>query len=176
MRLLRLVPIFILLAACGGKEKFSPEDNADMQLANQVTIFESKASQQQWILTAEAVDFGALQSATLKNPVLLLKQNNADSARISGDIGTFDYQKRLVSIEGNARIDALTEDAHLVTDRFFYDIDKNRVWSDHKTTITRQNAKSVARGGIETDSKLTKIEMKNHSTRLPTDARELRRK
>ena len=176
MRLFLLLPLVILLAACGGKGTFSPEENADMQLASNVTIFESKASQQQWILTAEAVDFGALQSATLKNPVLLLKQNNVDSARVSGDTGHFDYQKRLVSIEGNARIDALTEDAHLTTDRFFYDIDKNRVWSDRKTVVTRQHAKSVARGGIETDSKLTKIEMKNHSTRLPTDARELRRK
>ena len=58
----------------------------------------------------------------------------------------------------------------------FYDVDKNRIWSDDKTTVPRGAAKITARGGVETDSKLTKIELKKQSTRLPKTTRELQRK
>lgn len=164
------------LAACGGKETFAPDENAGMQVASRVSIFESKDSQKKWLLTAEAVDFADLQSATLKNPELSLKEDGKDSARVSGDAGIFDYSKKLVTIDGNARIVSLTEDVTIAGNRFFYDIDKDRIWSDEKTTVTRGAAKVTARGGVETDSKLTKIELKKQSTRLPKTVRELQRK
>lgn len=169
-----LGPLF--LAACGGSDSFAPNENAGMQLASKVSIFESKDSQKKWLLTAEAVDFADLQSATLKNPELLLKENGQDSARVSGDAGTFDYSKKLVTIDGHAQIISFTEDVVIAADRFFYDVDKNRIWSDDKTTVTRGKAKITARGGVETDSKLTKIELKKQSTRLPDNANELKRK
>ncbi|MBR4592876.1 MAG: LPS export ABC transporter periplasmic protein LptC [Elusimicrobiaceae bacterium] len=162
------------LSACSQKESFTPDENAGEQIATHVSIFESKASQKQWLLTAEAVDFADLKTATLKNPVLLLKQNGADSARITGQNGIFDYAAKQISIQGNATIDSFTEQTKITTDRFFYDINKDRVWSDVKTTVTRGGAKAVARGGIETDSKLTKIELKKHTTRIPTDIRDLK--
>ena len=165
----------VVLGACGGQKDFSPEEESGLQLANEVAIFESKDSQKQWILTAEAVDFADLQNAALKNPKLLLKKDGKDSAQVTGDLGTFDYAQKLVSIEGHARIEALTHDAVLTTDRFFYDIDKDRVWSDNKTVVIRNHAKVTARGGVETDSKLTKIELKKQSTRLPADVRELKK-
>lgn len=165
-----------LLAACGGQKDFSPEDESDLQLANQVSIFESKDSQKQWILTAEAVNFADLQNATLKNPKLLLKKDGQDTGQITGDSGSFDYTEKLVSIQGHARIEALQEHAVLTTDRFFYDIDKDRVWSDDKTVIVRNQAKVTARGGVETDSKLSKIELKKQTTRLPKQVKELRKK
>ncbi len=54
-------------------------------------------------------------------------------------------------------------------------MDKDRIWSDGKTVITRGGAKVTARGGVETDSKLVKIEIKKQTTRLPADARELQK-
>ena len=95
MRKIFFFPLFLLtLAACGGKDSFAPEDDAGLQLASKVSIFEAKDSQKKWLLTAENVDFADLQSATLKNPELLLKENGQDSARVSGDSGTFDYTKK----------------------------------------------------------------------------------
>ncbi|MGN0017300.1 MAG: LPS export ABC transporter periplasmic protein LptC [Candidatus Avelusimicrobium sp.] len=177
MRKLFLLPAVLLtLAACGGPGDFTPDDNAGMQLATKVSIFESQDNQKKWLLTAESVDFADLQSATLKNPELLLKEDGKDSARVSGDTGSFDYTKKLVTIDGNARITSFTEDVVIATDRIFYDVDKNRIWSDNKTTVTRGAAKITARGGVETDSKLTKIELKKQSTRLPKTTRELQRK
>lgn len=164
-----------LLAACGGSDSFAPADNAGMQLATKVSIFESQDNQKKWLLTAESVDFADLQSATLKKPELLLKENGQDSARVSGDTGKFDYTRKMVSIDGNARIKSLTENVVIATDHIFYDVDKNRIWSNDKTTVTRGAAQVVARGGVETDSKLTKIELKKQSTRLPQTTRELQR-
>ncbi len=141
-----------------------------------MSIFESQDNQKKWLLTAESVDFADLQSATLKNPELSLKEDGTDSARVSGDAGTFDYAKKLVTIDGNAQIVSLEEDVVIATDHVFYDVDKDRIWSDDKTTVTRGAAKITARGGVETDSKLTKIELKKQSTRLPQTTRELQRK
>ena len=164
----------LLLAACAKKETFSPDDTGEAQIANRVSIFESKDNQKQWLLTAEAVDFADLKNATLKKPILLLKQNGQDSARVTGDSGSFDYEKKRVTIEGNALINSLTEQTIIAAPRFFYDIEPDRAWSDQKTTITRGTAKTIARGGIETDSKLTRIELKQQTTRLPQDRRELK--
>lgn len=177
MRKIFFFPLLLLtLAACGGKDSFAPEDDAGLQIASKVSIFESKDSQKKWLLTAENVDFADLQSATLKNPELLLKENGQDSARVSGDSGTFDYTKKLVTINGNAKIVSFTEDVVIATNRVFYDVNKDRIWSDDKTTVTRGGAKVTARGGVETNSKLTKIELKKQSTRLPKNAAELQRK
>lgn len=84
--------------------------------------------------------------------------------------------KKLVTIDGNALITSFAEDVVIATEHVFYDVDKDRIWSDSKTTVTRGAAKVTARGGIETDSKLTKIELKKQSTRLPKTAGELQRK
>ncbi len=162
----------LLLAACGGKKEFSPEDG-DMQRAGNVTIFESKDSQKKWILQAKEVDFQDMTNAVLTDPRLLLREEGQDSAEVSGRRGTFNYLKKLVSIEGDARIHSFKEKADLATERFFYDVDKDRIWSDRKTTVTRGGAQIVARGGIETDSKLLKIEFKKQNTRLPKDPKEL---
>ncbi len=167
--------IGLALTACTKKEDISPEESAGRQVATHVSIFESKDSQNQWILTADAVDFAELKTATLKNPVLLLKQNGEDSARVSGETGTFDYEKKQVSIQGDARIDSFADGAVLTTERFFYDVAKDRVWSDVKTVITRGTAKAVARGGIETDSKLVRIELKQQTTHVPKNRHELKR-
>ncbi|MBO7191678.1 MAG: LPS export ABC transporter periplasmic protein LptC [Elusimicrobiaceae bacterium] len=168
-----ILSCLLLIIACAKKENFSPDDNNGAQIASQVSIFESKGNQQQWLLTAQAVDFADLTNATLKNPILLLKQNGQDSARITGDTGIFDYGNKRVTVEGNAQINSLSEQTVITAPRFFYDIDADRAWSDQKTIITRGSAKTIARGGIETDSKLTKIELKNQTTRLPQDKREL---
>ena len=52
-------------------------------------------------------------------------------------------------------------------------MDKDRIWSDKKTIVTRATAKITARGGIETDSKLTQIEFKKQSTQLPKNLKEV---
>ncbi len=174
---LLLWPFVFALCACGGQKDFAPEEEGDLQLANQVTIFESKDSQKQWLLTAQAVNFADLQNATLKNPVLLLKKDGQENLQVTGDSGWFDYANKLVAIEGHARIEALEENAVLTTDRFSYDIDKDRLWSDTKTVIVRgRNSKVTARGGIETNSKFSKVELKKQTTQLPTDLRELQKK
>ena len=175
MRFVSGLLCLLLLGACQQKEAFAPEDNKGLQLASNVSIFESKTGQQQWVLTAEAVDFADLQNATLKNPVLLLKQDGQDAARITANTGQFDYTNKLVTLSGNTKLVSLTEQATITTDRFFYDVDKDRVWSDGRTVISRGTGQSVARGGIETDSKLTKIELKQHRTRLPKTAQELKK-
>ncbi|MGN1058152.1 MAG: LPS export ABC transporter periplasmic protein LptC, partial [Candidatus Avelusimicrobium sp.] len=107
---------------------------------------------------------------------LLLKEDGKDSARVSGDSGTFDYTQKLVTINGNAEIVSFTEDVVITTNRVFYDVNKDRIWSDDKTTVIRGGTKVTARGGVETNSKLTKIELKKQSTRLPENAAELQRK
>ena len=170
-----LLAALLLLSACEKKEAFSPEEDAGVQIANHVSIFESKDGQKQWILTSDAVDFADLGSSTLKHPVLLLKQEGKDSARVTGDTGSFDYLKKMVTIEGNVRIHSLTERVLIATNRIFYDVNQDKIWSDTKTTITRASAKAVARGGIVTNSKLTKIELKQQTTRVPKTADELKK-
>ena len=170
-----LLPL-ILLGACSGQKEFLPEEESGLQLANEVSIFESKDSQQHWVLTAQAVNFEDLQNATLKNPKLLLRKDGKDTAQVTGDSGSFDYTQKMVSIEGHAKIEALQEKATLTTHRFFYDIDKNRIWSDQKTIVVRDGAKLTASGGVETDSKLSKIEFKKQSTRLPSNIRGTKKK
>jgi len=168
--------LLALLCACGGQKDFLPEEESGLQLASEVSIFESKDSQKQWILTAQSVNFEDMQNATLKNPKLLLRKDGKDSAQVTGDSGSFDYTQKLVTIEGHAKIEALQEKATLTTHRFFYDIDKNRIWSDHKTVVVRDGAKVTAAGGIETDSKLSKIEIKKQKTRLPSKIRGTKKK
>ncbi len=164
----------VCVAACNGeKENFSP-DEGDMQRARQVSLFESKDSQNKWILHADEVDFEDMQHAVLFHPRLLLRENGQDSAQVTGEQGILDYSKKLVTIERNARVESFLQDAVLTTDRFFYDIDKDRVWSDKKTLVTRGNTKVTAKAGIETDSKLRKIEFKKQSTELPLNPDELR--
>ncbi len=167
-----LLLLSCLLCACGGEKNFSPEDG-DIQRAEGVTIFESKDSQKKWVLRADEVDFQDLNNAVLTNPRLLLRENGEDSAEVLGKRGTFDYTKKQVTIEGNALVRSFIEKTDLTTERFFYDIDKDRVWSDTKTIVTRANTKVTARGGIETDSKLQVIELKKQTTHLPQDIKEL---
>ncbi len=163
------------VAACGGSQT-APLEEGDSQVATQISIFSSKSNQKQWVLQADAADFENLQRATLKNPRLTLQEDGKDSAFVSGDIGTFNYEKQLVSIEGNAHLESLTEQAVLTAPEFFYDIKKDRIWSDTRTVITRGSAKSIAKNGIETNAKLTKIVLKKHTTRLPVSAQEFKRK
>lgn len=178
IRLCYLVAVLgsiLWLSACEQPGTDSSAEDAGLQVANRVSLFESKGSQKQWLLTAEAVDFADLTSATLKNPELLLKQNGQDSARVQGDSGSFDYTNKLITVEGDARVESLGAKVVITTERFFYDINKDLIWSDQKTTILRGTAKSVAHEGIETDSKLTKIVLKKHTTRLPQDSQELKK-
>ena len=161
------------LCACGNEKEFSPAENAGMQLASNVSIFESQDNHKKWILRAESVDFSSLQNAVLKNPDLLLKENGQDSASVTGKTGTFNYPDKLVTIEGNAKIQSFTENLIITAERFFYDVNNNRIWSDDKTVITRGGVKVTAREGVVTDSKLTDIEIKQQTTRLPEDTREL---
>lgn len=161
-----------LLSACSADKPFSP-DEEEMQRATNVTIFQAKDSQNQWILQADKVDFENTTHAVLTNPHLLLRENGKDSAEVSGKRGILDYDDKTVSIEGDARVHSLLQRVLLTTDRFFYDIDQDRIWSDKKTLVTRGTAKITARGGIETDSKLNKIEFKKQSTRLPINPKEL---
>lgn len=163
------------LAACSSQTTSAPQDEADTQLATNVSIFSSKENQKEWVLHADSVNFENMQSATLKNPQLLLKQDGQDSARVSGELGTFDYAKQLVSIEGNAVLESLTEKARITAARFFYDIAQDKIWSDSRTVITRGSARSVAINGVETNSQLTKIVIKKHATQLPKDRKELNR-
>ena len=163
------------LAACGGSTS-SPAEQADGQLATNVSIFSSKENQKEWVLQADSVNFENMQHAELKNPRLLLKQNGQDSATVSGDRGTFNYDTQQVSIEGNARLESLTEKALITASQFFYDIAKDKIWSDTRTVITRGTAKSIAKNGVETDSKLNRIVLKKHATQLPATVNELKRK
>jgi len=161
-----------LLTACTAKRAPVPEEDA--QVATNVSIFSSKENQKQWVLQAQSVNFENMQSATLKNPRLLLKENGKDSATVSGDIGIFDYAKQLVTIDGNAIVQSLTQKVRITAPRFFYSVENDRVWSDAKTIITRGTARSVAINGVETNSKLTKIIIKKHATQLPTNIKELK--
>lgn len=161
-----------LVAACGGKDKFSPTEEPGMQRAKTVSIFESKDSQKKWMLSADEVDFADLNSASLKNPVLLLKENGQDSAKVSGKYGTFNYAEKLVGIRGDARAESFTQNAVITGDEFFYDVNKDRVWSDKKTVLTRDGVKITAKGGVETDHKLNKIELKKQATKLPKKIKE----
>ncbi len=174
----RLLFFFVsaaLLCACHSKSSSSAQDEADTQLATNVSIFSSQENQKKWVLHADTVNFENMQSATLKNPQLLLKQNGQDSATVSGQIGTFDYAKQLVTIEGNAVLESLDEKARITAQRFFYDIAQDKIWSDVRTVITRGTARSVAIHGVETDSKLNKIIIKKHATQLPKTRQELQR-
>ena len=166
--------VSLLLVACGDK-KTSPLEEEDAQIATQVSIFSSKENQKQWTLQSHSVNFENMQNATLKEPHLLLKQNGKDSATVSGDIGLFDYAKQLVTIEGNAILESLTENAKITAPRFFYDVSKAKIWSNARTVITRGTARSVALHGVETDSKLNKIIIKKHATQLPQSMDELQR-
>ncbi len=163
------------LAACS-KETSTTVEESNAQLATRVSIFSSKENQKQWTLHADSVNFENNQYAQLKNPQLLLKQNGQDSATVTGQRGTFDYEKQLVSLDGNATLDSLTEKVHITAPELFYSVADDKIWSTARTVITRGTAKSIAKNGIETNSKLTKIVLKKHSTRLPNNPAELTRK
>lgn len=160
------------LCACGSS-KTSPAPQADTQLATNVSIFSSKENQKEWVLQADAVNFENAQDATLKNPQLLLKQQGQNSASVTGELGIFDYTEQLVTIEGNAVLQSFTQKVRITAPRFFYDIEKDRIWSNAKTVITRGTTRSVAINGVETNSKLSKIIIKKHATRLPKNRSEL---
>ena len=161
------------LAACSSQASFSPEEE-EIQQANQVVLFESKDNQNKWILHADEVNFEDMAHAVLTNPHLILREEGKDSAEVSGKRGILNYSQKLVTIDGDTRVHSLKEKTLLTTDRFFYDIDKDRIWSDKKTIITRGKSKITAKSGIETDSKLRKIEFKQQTTQLPLDPTELR--
>lgn len=162
------------LCACSGGDANTPDEEHE-QLATQVSIFASKDNQKEWVLLARSVNFEDTQSATLYDPSLVLKQNGQDSANITGKVGIFDYTQKRVTIEGNAQIISYTENLKITASRFFYDIESNRIWSDSKTVITRGGATVTAKGGVVTDNKLSKIELKNQTTRLPATTDELKR-
>ena len=165
----------ILLGACHSHSSSPTQDEADTQLATNVSIFSSQENQKKWVLHADSVNFEHMQNATLKNPKLLLKQNGQDSATVEGHTGTFDYAKQLVTIEDNAVLESLDEKARITAQRFFYDIAQDKIWSDARTVITRGTARSVAIHGVETDSKLNKSIIKKHATQLPKTRQELER-
>ena len=167
-----LLSFLLTLAACGGQNN-AVSDGEDQQTATQVTIFQAKDSQNKWILHADKVDFEDMTRAILTNPHLLLREDGKDSAEITGKRGIMDYGNKTVSIEGNARVHSLSQQVLLTTERFFYDIDKDHIWSDKKTFVTRGDTKITAKGGIETDSKLRKIEFKKQSTQLPATTKQL---
>ncbi len=165
----------MLLGACSSQTSAPAQDEADTQLATNVSIFSSQENQKKWVLHADAVNFENMQNATLKNPALVLKQNGKDSATVSGQMGSFDYAKQLVTIEGNAVLESLDEKARITAQHFFYDIAQDKIWSDVRTVITRGTARSVAIHGVETDAKLNKIRIKKHATQLPQTRKELQR-
>ncbi len=171
-RFLTCITSVLWLAACHGTPASVSEDS-DGQLATNVSIFSSKENQKEWVLHADAVNFEHTQHAQLSNPQLLLKQKGTDSARVSGERGRFDYEHQQVSLEGDSVLESLTEKIRITAPRFFYDITQDRIWSDARTVITRGTAKSIAKNGVETDSKLSKITLKKHATRLPQNIREL---
>ncbi len=175
MRIYLTCFIALLVVCACGTHSTPPVEDADGQLATNVSIFSSKENQKQWTLHADSVNFENQQSAQLKNPQLLLKQNGVDSATVSGQRGTFDYAKQLVSLDRNAVLKSLTEQVHITAPEIFYDIAQDKIWSDTRTVITRGSAKSIAKNGIETNAKLTKIVLKKHATRLPVSAAELQR-
>ena len=171
-KLLFLLIGLLVLAGCKAKENTAVEE-ADAQLATRVSIFSSKDNKKEWVLHADSVNFENTQSATLKNPRLLLERPGQGSATVSGNLGAFDYERQLVTIEGNAILESITQHARITAHRFFYDIAKDRIWSDGKTIITRGSARSVAINGVETDSKLKRISIKKHATQLPKNREEL---
>lgn len=173
MKHIWLLVLILALAGCG-KSPVSSEDEGGVQQAERVSIFESKGSQKKWVLDAEEVNFSDLNNAVLTNPVLLLKENGKDSAGVNGKVGTFNYEKRQVTIEGDAEVKSFKEDILITTDQFFYDVDNDRIWSNDRTTVVRGKTRVVARQGIETDSKLERIEFKKQQTRLPDTVDELR--
>lgn len=163
------------LAACSGNNNEMATNEEHAQLATNVSIFASKENQKEWVLLADTVNFSDLQRATLSNPSLLLKQDGQDSASVKGKTGIFDYTQRLVTIEGNARVESFTEHLVITAPAFFYDINTDRIWSNGKTVVKRNDASVTAKGGIVTDSKLNKIEFKNQIIQLPTSVKEFKR-
>ena len=142
-----VLSVLVFLSACGKKESFSPDDNDGVQIANRVSIFESKDNQKQWLLTAEAVDFADLTRATLKNPKLQLKQNGADSAVVTADTGTFDYPNKIITVEGNAQINSLTEQLKITTERFFYDVNQDKFGPIKKQLLPAAAARPLRAAG-----------------------------
>lgn len=175
MKLLPFFLSFVLLAACGSEDDVQ-KDEAHEQLATEVSIFASKDNQKEWMLLADTVNFADAKNATLSHPSLLLKQDGKDSARITGETGSFDYSKRWVEIKGNAVIESFTEHLTIKTNRFFYNIDTDTIWSDGKTVITREGASITAEKGVETNSKLTKIEFRKQTTHVPSSVKNLTKK
>lgn len=103
-----------------------------MQRANAVSIFESKDSQKRWILNSRDVDFSDLQNAALVAPELLWKDNGKDAGKVTAERGVFNYAQRLVTLQGHVKAVSLIHGLTLETDHIYYDVDKDRVWSDKK--------------------------------------------
>lgn len=161
-------------AGCGGEKNFSPNEEPGLQTANTVSIFESKSSQKRWVLNSKNVDFSDMQNAVLEKPELLWKEEDADSGKVTSDRGLFNYTQKLVTLTGRVKAESFLQNLTLETDRIYYDVNKDRVWTDQKTVVTRGGIKTVAKNGVETNSKLTQIEFKNQATQLPATVDELK--
>lgn len=173
-RALGILCLCILTAACGSDKKFSPNEEPGMQKANVVSIFESKQSQKQWMLNSKDVDFSNMENAALDQPELILKENGQDSARITAARGVFNYPQKVVTLKGKVKAQSFTQNLVLETDHLFYDVNKDRVWTDAKTVVTRGGVRTTAQNGLVTNSKLTQIEFKRQSTQLPQTVDELK--
>ena len=93
---------------------------------------------------------------------------------MTAERGVFNYAQRLVTLQGHVKAVSLIHGLTLETDHIYYDVDKDRVWSDKKTVVTRGGVRTVAKHGVETNSKLTQIEFKKQSTALPATVKELK--
>ena len=168
--------LFLILAlgACGSDKKFSPNEDPGMQQANTVSIFESKGSQKRWILNSHDVDFSDMQNASLDEPELLLKEDGQNAAKVTAERGLFNYPNKLVTLKGKVKAVSFTQKLTLETHYMYYDVDKDRVWTDAKTVVTRGGVRTTAKNGVETNAKLTQIEFKNQTTRLPQTVEEIK--
>lgn len=171
--LLFLLAAFVF-GGCGSDKKFSPNEDPGMQKANTVSIFESKGSQKRWILNSRDVDFSDMQNAALESPELLLKENGQDSAKITAERGIFNYPSKLVTLRGKVKATSFTQKLTLETDHMYYDVNKDRVWTEAKTIVTRGGVRTTAKNGVVTNSKLTQIEFKRQTTQLPQTLQEIK--
>jgi LPS export ABC transporter protein LptC len=119
-----------------------------------------------WELSAAKANiFQAKNLIELTIPIIRFYEEKKVASIISGENGTVDQISKIVEVWGNVIIDSKKENTIIKTTRMFYNTELEKIYSNEKVEILRQN--SVTKGiGFESDPGLNIITIKENETQI----------
>ncbi len=174
MRILLLLTLSVLLAACGGRGQ-DGENKTPKQEAEGVVISQSQKGDAQWLLKAKSATFHEdTQIADLTRPELdCTDAPNASKSTIRANTGKYNMQEGLIALRGRVVAKSPTEKTELFTEEAFYDVYQKRITINVPVRVVRGEV--VLNGaGLKATSDLGTIEVLQHTTQLPPKMQQLK--